>query len=217
MPQKLASDALGFVKKAFGLIGKGEQETQLLDGLVYQMLDAGVLARRGRTLADSQGIFTGIIRNVHGAANTIDTAITPYEFGATGLVAPFPSPVPPEFDFWLFGASMLRTAGAGGLTTAALNVEYSAESQGFGITDGGLAVAGRSIVGVALWDALIAETSTYGQNSVSGLLYQPIGLRLPRLSNTTLHFSSTAAAAATFQLLLVCGLFPVSLGQDVVA
>ena len=213
--KKIDLDALNVLTKALGLTGRGAPVTELTDGLVDQALDMVPVIRRGRTLAGGTGIFYAILETSHVAAETVVTSIDPYKVPATGLIAPYPSPMPAQFDIWLLQASIIRAGGTGTMN-ALLTYTYSAANQGWGVNNGGAAVVATPPVALAHWDAL----ATVG-TSVFGVLAgteQPTGefdpFRLPRGVDGPLTVTVVSSAAATFHCHMVLGVFPISLGQD---
>jgi len=214
LPKKIDSDALGILNKSLGLTGAGSPITELQDGIVDQTLDVGPIARRGRTLQPSGGIFTAVMRNVHAGATSLTSEETPYDILAANALPPWPTPVPAQFDVWLLSASLRRVAGTGTIA-ATLSIRYEATQQGWGIDDSNAAVALLSITSVAFWDAVVvAGDLVMCFTSGGGGSRWPINMRLPRKPNTTLVFGSTAGAAATYVCDIILGLFPVALGQD---
>jgi len=211
--KKVDSQALAVVNKALGLTGAGAPVTELTDGVVDQTLDVGPLVRRGRTLAGTEGCATIVLRAVHGGATTLTTEITPYALGTTGLIAPFPNPIPTQFDLWLLSATLIQISGTGTLS-AALFIGYDS-IQGFGIDNAGNAVVSEERTPVALWDALITKSADqFGILTGTRGPLAMLGIRIPRNLATTLVFISTSSAAATFEVQCVVGLFPIALGQD---
>lgn len=214
MTRRIDSDALAVANRALGLTGTGAAETVLLDGSVDQVLDVVPIVRRGRTLAGRQGIFSGDMSNVHGGATTIVNSINPYQIATAALTAPYPSPVPRQFDLWLLGVSAIRSAGAGD-GTGLLDIELI--NSGFQINDSGAAGA-QGILPVASW----GQVDTLGGTDVLTTPvmkqpYQPINLRLPSSeagNECAVVFRTTSTAAATFICELWLGMFPVALGQD---
>jgi len=121
------------------------------------------------------------------------------------------------FDIWILGCSLVRSSGAGGLTSGRCGINPGTTVQGLGIDDAGAAVVATPIMGLARFDAVDESLSGVEADGITeaGLNYQPINLRFPR--GSLLVFSSEAAAAAEFQLLCLMGLFPAGMGQDVSA
>ena len=211
MSRELNSDALGIVTKALGLTGAGSQGTEFSDGVLDQVLDVSALIRRGRTQAATQGIYAPILRNIHSAANSVASLETPYSI-AVGRLAPYPNPVPAQFDVWLLGATLRRISGSGTLS-AVLTLQNDPVVQGWGIDSAGAAVVVTAEQVVAFWDAIGTEGTVFGILNQLGT-YQRIGIRLPRTDSTQLTFRSTSSAAATFDCQMQLGVFPVGLGQD---
>jgi len=214
--KSIDSQALSLINSALGLTGSGSPITELLDGQVEQALDLTQIIRRGRTLANTSGLFHGVIRHVHTDAESIATTVSPYSFGATGLISPYPDPVPPSFDLWLLYANVRRISG-GGTLNALLKISEAARSQGWGIDDSGVAIVSNPGQPLAHWDAVFTEGAfTYGVLAGTGELNRYIGLRLQHRRDTDLEFLTTSSITVTYQLEVVLGLFPVSLGQDAV-
>ena len=217
MTKKLDSDALGDVNRALGLTGAGSPVTELNDGIVDQVLEVNQLARRGRTAAASSGIFTAIIQNEHAMAGMLSTQLDPFAVGSTARIAPYPDPLPLQFDLWLLSAGLRRTAGAG-TVIAALFYQYSAQQQGWGINDSGAQIIESPPYPMISWDTMIAVNTTAGRTAgVSNVGPGKIGVRLPRppgASLASLRFVSTPTEAATYQCQIVLGVFPIGLGQD---
>lgn len=208
------SQALGLVTKALGLSGSGSQQTELADGVVDQALDMIPLIRRGNCLARTEGVFMFRIRNVHTDAESISTAFNPYILPATGLHAPFPSPIPSQFDLWLLHANVRQIAG-GGTISATLGANFPAHMMAFSIHDGAGAVTPAVTSHMfAFWDALITEGVVFATLAGSEQPTAMLGIRLPRDRLTQLVFSTTSSLTTQFDLHLMVGLFPVALGQD---
>lgn len=213
MAQKIDSDALAVVTKSLGLTGRGSQLTEFLDGQLDQTFDVLPAIRRGRTLASTEGIFTAILRNIHSAANSVTTTVRPYNIDSVDAIAPWPAPVPEQFDIWLLEATVSREAGAGDMVGGLLDIQL--DSQGFGRDSAGAAVVGSAAIPLAFWDALATEGAvTMGILAGARGPIKRIGIRLPRINDPALTFRTTSDAAAEFQADLILGLFPVSLGQD---
>jgi len=208
------SDALGVVSKSLGLTGSGAPVTEFMDGVVEQTLDVAPIIRRGRTQASSQGIYTGVMRNIHGAANDQTSAINPFNV-TTGAIPPYPAPMPEQFDLWVFGASVTQISGTG-TVVAALTLQFGAASQGWGIDSAGIAVVNNREQPVAFWDTVQTVVNPWLLMGTLGP-WQRIGMRLPRNPFVQFVFRSTASAIATYELQLLLGVFPVALGQDVIA
>lgn len=208
--KRIDSDALGLVNRSLGMTGAGAPETELHDGEVFQVVDVSQSARRGRVLAGTTGIFTGLLRNIHLGSGDLTTTVNPYD--AIGGVAPFPVPIPQSFDLWLLSAAVRRNSGTG---TLLCNLEITYPFQGFGLDDMDVAVVATLAHPVALWDAIVTSGSiSFGVLAGSELPEAILNRRLPRATGAQLTFRSTASAISTYSLQLVLGLFPISLGQD---
>lgn len=212
--KKIDSDALGVLNKALGLTGSGSPITELADGIVDQALDVVPAIRRGRTQAGSEGIYTAIMQNVHPGADVLTTQVDPYEVGATARIAPYPDPMPAQFDIWLLSAAMRRVSGAGSLNGGTLSLQYGSAQQGWGIDDSDVAVVESAPVHLAFWDALGSVGITFGILNGARGPFARLGIRLPRSVNGNLIYRTESSAAATFQCQLQLGVFPTSLGQD---
>lgn len=210
--KQVDSDALGIVNRALGLAGVGAPLTEFTDGQLDQVLAVNELVRRGRTPAESSGLFYGILENTHAGADTQTSTIDPFD-ATTGAIAPWPVPTPPGFDMWLVAAVVQQTA-ALVAATAALFTLLPATSQGFGIDEGGAAVVAQVRSCVAFWDSMVTETHVFGITE-QGIPLVRIGQRLR--PGTTLLFSTSAAGVATYRCECIMGLFPVGMGQDVFA
>lgn len=213
MTQQIKGDALSAVKTALGLAAGGEQFTELNDGQVDQSLDITPMIRRGRTQAATDGLYTAIMQNVHTDAESLVSVQSPYDLTA-GALEPYPDPMPIQFDVWLLGAMLNRVSGSGTLE-AVVAMRFGATKMGWGIDDSGVAVAAANPeVILALWDALVTEGTTFGVQAGSEEPYKRIGIRLPRSAGSDIVFRSTSSLTSTYNLNLLLGVFPMSLGQD---
>ena len=208
--KKIDSQALDVLQKALGLSGRGSPVTELTDGVVDQVLDVGPIVRRSRTQAQSEGLYTGFIRNVHSAANSVDTGVSPFNAG-TNALAPYPSPMPAGFDIWLLAAAVTQLSGSG---TLSASLRVTAPDGVMGLSSVSLPTG--TTMSVALWDSVATEGTTFGFKSGQTQPLQKIGMRLPRGATTQIIFASTSSAVATFDCFFTLGVFPVGLGQDVV-
>jgi len=208
--KKIDSQALESLKNALGLSGPGSPTTELTDGVVDQVIDVGPIIRRSRTQAQTTGLYTAAIRNIHAGASAEANTLNPYDAGVRG-VAPYPTPMTRGFDVWLLNAVVIQVSGSGTLS-AALRVNCPASIMGLSTTGAGLATAQN----LAFWDAVIVEATTFGIQAANPKPMQKIGMRLPRSPDTQLIFATTSSAIATFDCFMTVGVFPVALGQDVV-
>jgi len=215
--KRIDSDALGELNKALGLTGAGSRITELADGVVDQVIDIAAVARRGRTQADIQGIYTPTLRNENTAAETITTTIDPYNVGATAVVAPYPNPMPPQFDIWLIGASMRIAGGsATNLSVATLSLTVGTRSQGFGIDDSGAQVLVAQPIRLAFWDNRATDATVFGLLDGDRGPHKKIGLRLPRGGGgSRLNYITVSAGVVDSDVQLILGVFPAALGQDI--
>lgn len=170
------------------------------------------ITRRSRASGPTGGWFEGVLENVHSAADDERSSITPYTAGVDA-VAPYPTSVGDEFDLWLIGVAGQQSVQAPRLTIATLSMGIPTHAQGFGRDDAGAPLIVSPAIQVARFDSVVASSANNdAMVTEAGNTYIPLNLRIPRGSRLT--FDSTASAAATFQILMIIGLFPAGLGQD---
>jgi len=208
---------LRLVQRLFGLapasvVGATDLDTQN----VSQVLPLGpeILRRSDNILGlQSGGWFEGVCENVHSGADNEVCSLTPYTPGAAAGPG-FPDPVPPGWDIWLLGASVIRFSGAGGASAALV---LNGNPRGLGIDDSGAAVAATPVPILAVWDSIIDAPSTLGGFMVTeaGDPWVKMNLRLPR--GIIIEFHSTSDAAVSLRTAMIMGIFPEGMGQDVVA
>jgi len=213
MVKRIRSDALDVVNRALGIDGSGAPVTEFPDGILDQVLDVGSLIRRGRTQGRTTGLYYGVLRNIHAGAGDLTTDINPFNFGTTGLLPPFPTPIPAHFDLWLLSATVQQAAGSGTIA-AILDLVWPTTQQAFGIDDSGVAVTATVPITVAHWDTIVTVDILFAVLAGTDQPEARINLRLPPSPNTRILFRTTASAAATFDCTMILGLFPVGLGQD---
>jgi len=211
---KIDSQALGEVNAALGLSGTPSPSTELLDATVDQVLEVGQIVRRSRTLAGSQGIFYGAMVAEHAGSGTLTVTVNPYDVPVANAIAPYPAPMPRDFDVWFLGASVLRDSGTG---TWEGVLELLDTNVGWGEDDGGDPEAPAQVSSVlAAWTAIRSsagrEFGTLGPD-VQGFS-QINAMRIPQGGSPLFFFSSLASAAATYSCFVRLGVFPTSLGQD---
>lgn len=211
MVKVVDSDALNDVNAALGLSGAGSPLTELADGLVDQVLAINEIARRGRTQAGTSGIYTPTLRCINTGAQTQNVIVDPYNVGAGFVVAPYPDPVPIQFDVWLLGASLRRVSGSGTLS-ASLSLSVGTKNQGWGRDNTGSLPLVAQPIRLAYWDALVTVVSAFGLQGTLGP-HARIGLRVPR-DVSELKFACTSSLTSTYDCQLITGLFPIALGQD---
>ncbi len=214
--KRITSSALTLVDRWLGL-GGSSIPTELDDATVSQVLDLWPAVRRARTVAASTGWFHCVMDNVHPGAGALDTELDPYNPGAALApnVSPYPIPVPRDMDFWVFTAGLLRIAGVAALDGAALYWNPVAAQQGWGVNNSGVAVAGNDPFPVGRWtglDSSLAGKDPFGiAGDGSGCV--KVSQRVGR--GALVRFTTDADAACTMRLIMVCGLFPAGLGQDI--
>lgn len=190
--------------------------TVLDDDSVTQVLNVlPELARRGLSLGET-GWWIANLDNVHTAADAELSQINPYAAGAdVPDGSAFPVAVPATQDLWLLGAHVVRISGAADLNNGALIIDPVARQQAFGRDDDGAAVVSSGEIPLALWGNLDTTLALDMAVLSEGGVWYRAGIRLPR--NAEILFRTDSAGTATFRLGMVIGLFPESLGQDVLA
>lgn len=211
----VTGDALETIDKALGITpGQSASGTvEFEDKLLQQTFAVNEPVRRGRTLGSTTGLFSAFMRNVHSADSVVTTTVDPYVIGATAAIAPYPAAINEmQFDIWLLGAHVEQVSGSGTLA-AILRYIPNAAGAAWGISDSGTAVSGVASFVVGFWDTLVTIGGlVFGIQEQGGPTAFP-GLRIRR--GATLSFTSDSSDLATFQVNLLLGTFPVSLGQDV--
>jgi len=211
--KQIDSQALGILNKSLGLTGAGSQITELMDGVVDQVLDIGPCVRRGRTQAGTGGIYTVRTRNTHTDASSLTSTINPFN-PTTTQIAPYPLIMPDTFDIWLIDAQVSHISGSTATISAALILTYPAIMMGVSGVGPGTAAASNHTL--AHWDALVTENVTFAVLAGDRGPRAVFNLRLPRNLATAFVFASTSVLTAAFQLEMTFGVFPIALGQDVV-
>jgi len=210
--QKIDSAALAGMNDAIGIVGPGSQVTELMDGTVEQVIEVGQVVRRSLTPANTTGIFSGALTTIHAGAGDLLAFVSPYDVDPANTFAPWPTPVPRNFDVWLIGASVRRMSGSGTFTG---RLDIGTNTAGFAEDNTGAPASFAALV-VAVWDSIALLGGLNLGVSPDGHVYQRINLRIPRESLGTdfIGFVSTASALSTYTCALQIGLFPSSLGQD---
>lgn len=218
MAKIVSSQALEPANKALGIAGSGDSQTEFQDGTLDQVLDMSQIVRRGRTIAATEGIFRAILRTIHTDTECVATSWFPYTPGATGIIAPYPDPVPDTLDIWLLGASLERSSGAGNITNAVMKLTNI--TQGFGIDSLGVAVVDTTPFYIAFWDTIEGSIAP-GFGNVPGdnqVWDKPAGgIRIPRkgvISSPGIVFEACSNASVEIDCTILFGIFPVALGQD---
>lgn len=218
--RELDSDALVIVQRQLAYSGVGSSRTVFKDGELVQIFDASSAVRRSRADIAGGGVFFAIMRNSHAGSDDESNTVNPYAVGALATEA-YPEIVDTSrFDLWLLGASFNVFSGTGGTMTCVLEVDMSVTDRlrAFGITDTGASAGLGGTITLCNAD----EVFTVGgaqriRNSLTLATYFPFNLRMPR-QGSELRFLSTKsnAGAAVYDAILLLGLFPVGMGQDVV-
>jgi len=203
------SQALVGLNRILGLAGAGSSETFLEDGLLQQTYDVGDVVRRSRTEAGSAGWFYGVWQNAHSGSGGVQSSIDPYALSAAEALNSWPAPVEAGFDVWLMYASMWRSAGSGALNAGVIQLAPDANMQ---CMSAGAGLETPQIP-VAFWDSIDGVSDYAWGLTEQGLMNIDINKRLRRGTNIT--FRTNAAAAATYQMTAVLGLFPAGMGQDI--
>ena len=204
MTRAMDSGALTLLNEILQLGGGGEQTTTLDDGNVSQVLSIEAIVRRSLTFANTSGWFVIGFENVHVGAGALNSFVDPYA-STTGRNS-YPTVMPRGLDVWLLTATMRRSAGAGGLTGAVLELLLTPEMQGKGTQV-------SSVFPVGLWDTI--ETISLQDNGITEAGETLLAPKLRLRRDTFIRLRSNAAGAATFTCLCVVGVFPAGLGQDV--
>jgi len=197
-------------RTTLGLDGLGAQLTEFPDGVCDQVVDVVPIIRRGRTPANTEGIFTARLVNTHAAADSQAQTVDPYNLVlGTSSFNGYPGPMPQGFDVWLLSVNAVASV-AGLISTTAPSVlfmQYLATQTGFGT----VAVVARHVVAYASQIAISGGPNVligFG----TGTLQQRLGIRIPR--GTVLGWNTTSLIAGTLTANLTIGVFPAGLGQD---
>jgi len=207
---KFDGPALEGIRESCGLTGVGAQITELPDGVADQVLEVGQFIRRGRTVANSEGIFTGQLINTHVAGASEFATVDPYN-ATSPAGAGYLNPVPRGYDVWVLGTWAYRLSGAA-LVDAMIGLSYPATRYAFAGNAASMFAPLRSYLTTALGEATVAGTP-YFRSFGDGLIQRYQAVRVPR--GASIFWSTTnAAAAAVYHAEMLIGLFPAALGQD---
>lgn len=207
--KQIKAQALSTVDQTLGLAGGGAQQTFFSDGELVQVFNANQAISRGRTLADSEGLWVGQIINTNAGAGVIQTVLDPYTPSPLNVFSGYPSRVPTGYDFWMIAATAFP--GAAALTTDAyVRMNYPTTKKGISA-----AAAGGGVQVLAAWDSDITLGAAVwlAVGTDPRTITQTIGYRVPR--TVTISFFSDHIGAGTVEFSFQFGLFPSSLGQDV--
>lgn len=213
MGRPIEGDALTSMDRALGLTGSGTAVAELQDATLEQVIDVGPIVRRSRTLAGSQGIFYGILQNIHAGAGTVFTVVNPLAIAVADVVPPYPTPMPPDFDLWYYGCTVVRESGTG---TFEGMFELQDTNDGWGRDSAGDPVPGATRTILAVWSAISSTAGVdYGRLGPNIQGYDQLNaMRIPQGGTPFFFFRSTASALSTYTCFIRLGLFPASLGQD---
>ncbi len=215
--KRIDSSALIAANRAIGLTGAGSPQTELHDGEVFQVLGIGDIARRGLSVAASQGIFTGVMRNEHTDAESLFSRIFPYDVNETTVnnLNGYPAVIPAGFDVWLLSIAAIKVSGTGTIF-ASFHVGYGGQAQGFGLDDSDVAEADSGAIPVFAWDSV----GTFGGNNIlqneQGIVRWFGPLRIANTPAAQFQFWTTSSATSIYQAQITVGLFPAALGQDAI-
>jgi len=202
--------ALEPIRQALGLTGVGAQITEFPDGVADQVVDVAPFVRRGRTVANSEGIFTAQLINTHVAAANEFATVDPYN-ATSPAGAGYLNPVPQGFDVWVLGTWAYRLSGAA-LVDAQIGLSFPATRYAFAGNAAALFAPLRSYNTVLLGEATVVGTP-YFRSFGDGLIQWYQAVRVPR--GASIFWSTTnAALAAVYHAEMLIGLFPAALGQD---
>jgi hypothetical protein len=162
-----------------------------------------------------------VLETVHATANNQVTAVDPYFSTSTpGSNPNWPVPIPAGFDIWYLGASGIQISGTLGIEDGYVGMVGDMQGDmGFSSNQAGAAATNAAIrYPLQIFNVAtgIAGISFLCQKDGVPAMITPKGpIRLPR--GSTLEFRVTSVAAATYQAYILCGVFPVGLGQDAVS
>lgn len=215
----VTGDQLRLVARLFGRGSSLSGSTDLdVDAVTQTLPIVPEIVRRSLTEANSGGWNEGLLLNEHTDAQTLTSSIDPYAPG-DNAVAPYPALVPLGFDVWIMGVAAVRvdSAGTGAYSSAVLAINPGAAVQSWGEDDSGDAVAGGPRIILARFDGGL-DVNLVGINppllTEAGEVFVPLRMRIPR-QGSTLEWISDSVATCSLRAHIILGLFPESLGQDV--
>lgn len=208
MTQEVDSAALHRVAKTLQLSTPGQEQTLFIDERLEQTLDVAPIIRRGLTLANTEGLYSGNLRNTHtGSAAVVVTTLDPWSL-AGAETPPFPAEIPTNLDLWLLGFSAKNVSGAGNLDSAFFDLANPSTNRAFG-TGGSLVLAGYTGEFACAGANLLISHGNSLQN-----MYWMQGLRIIRNATFRFHTLNVGATSPIYDLDVYMGLFPSALGQD---
>lgn len=213
MSQPVDSAALSLADRSYQLSGiDAEQETFVDDGSLSQTREMNPVARRGLT-PFRRGVFNIVLENTHVAAGEVQAAVDPY--AAANRNNGFPIVDPNLFDLYLLDATVRCNIGAV-VTWAFLGLIVDGTNWGATADQAGAAIAeSDSRVALGLWRDFTTVAETGGIEHGLTTAEQPLiqfKRRLLPIEQLVMRSEVTDAVAIT--MILTCGIFPISLGQD---
>ncbi len=206
MSQLVDSQALQRVSRTLQLATPGAQETLFIDERLEQTIDVAPIVRRGLTLAGTEGLYTANIRNTHsGAQGNVSTEINPWALGGVAR-PPFPEVIPDNFDLWITGFMAETVSGPAFFASAFFDLFVPTTHQAFGT------ISSNILLSAWTAEATLAGTTFLTLSAVE--LFTHAAVRVPRNATFRFHTRNNGANAPVYQLNLMLGLFPSSLGQD---
>lgn len=215
MGKEVDSSALVDLNRILRLAG-GQMSpgTELDDGRLDQVIDVIPVVRRGLALPSTTGLFYCYLTNIHDVADDEESIENPYEIQGSHVVAPYPAPVPEDKDFWLLGASVLPSSLSPAPSSALLFLDPIAAEQGWGADSNAAGVLSNNAQFIARWDSTLSESGFIFMVTEAGDPYVTINRRIRR--GTSIRFASTSTAAGNVQCVMLCALFQIGIGQDIV-
>jgi len=210
MSQLVDSQALQRVSKILQLSTAGAEETLFIDERLEQVVDVSPMIRRGLTLAATEGLYSANIRNTHGGSQgNVSTVLDVYNLGGSAR-PPFPTSIPLDLDLWLTGFNAEVVSGSGQFASGFLDLNIPTVNQAFGTVTTNITLAGYNS------EPSLAGTNFLGFGATVPL-WTSARVRILRGATIRWHTRNTGANSPVFQVNLLLGLFPASLGQDAFA
>jgi len=174
------------------------------------------IARRSQAIGNLTGWFFTILENVHSGADNEVNSVDPYEAGAFAN-PPFPGSVPIGYDLWVQGCALTESSGTPAVVGAIFSMNSQIRYQGIGRDDVGAAVVANVPLPLVAWDGTFTAASYANGDPCTvvgtGRIWSDVSVRVPRGAVLRLH--TTSGAAGEFRLVILMGIFPAGLGQDV--
>jgi len=207
LSQLVDSQALQRVSKTLQLSTTGAEETLFIDERLEQVVDVTPMIRRGLTLAGSEGVYSANMRNTHsGSQGNVVSIVDVWNLGGSAR-PPFPASIPDNLDLWITGFAAEVVSGDGFFDDGFFDLFIPTVNQAFGTVTTNILLVG--------WDT---EKPLAGTNFLTPLgtqiYWSKIGVRVPRNATFRFHTKNNGANSPVYQLNLLLGLFPSSMGQD---